>query len=192
MSAIVTLTGPSGSGKTYLSYAMEAAGYRILVSHTSRAPRPGETDGEEYHFVTREQFNQMSERREFLECVEYAGNKYGLSYQEAEDAIKEGVKPVVVVEPEGMRQIRLNAGKFKMRHVGVHLTCDLDLLVQRNLQRGEAGWSREKVWERVRKLEEEIAWGNENYHVYLRNVGSTNGVSTQQAIEMIDKMVEME
>ena len=72
---------PSGAGKTSLVKALldAAPEVRVSVSHTTRGMRPGEVDGVNYHFTSREEFLAMLERNEFLEHAEVFGNLYGTS-----------------------------------------------------------------------------------------------------------------
>ena len=75
------VTAPSGVGKTSLVGALLAGDphVKLSISFTTRAPRPGEVDGVDYHFVTEAQFMQMLEAGEFLESAEVHGARYGTS-----------------------------------------------------------------------------------------------------------------
>src|SRR4030065_1482756 len=75
------VSAPSGAGKTSLVKALLKAdpAIRLSVSYTTRAPRPGETDGRDYHFVNRQHFEVMLAEDEFLEHAEVYGNFYGTS-----------------------------------------------------------------------------------------------------------------
>jgi len=82
------VSAPSGAGKTTLiqsflqGAAGQAGGFAFSVSHTTRRPRPGETDGVEYHFVAPDRFRAMIDEGDFLEWAEVHGNYYGTSNQE--------------------------------------------------------------------------------------------------------------
>lgn len=102
---IVTVTGPSGSGKTVLSHLLRDQGMKPLVSTTTRAPRQGEVDGVDYHFVTREFFFEELAKGKFMENIEYNGVLYGVSVKEAEDAFEKNIPAVLVAEPHGVQQI---------------------------------------------------------------------------------------
>ena len=72
---MIVLSGPAGSGKgTVLSHLLKDDKYRCSVSATTRAPRPGEMDGVNYHFLTRQEFEDRIARGEMLEYTEYCGN----------------------------------------------------------------------------------------------------------------------
>ena len=76
---LLVMSSPSGAGKTTLSRKLLAADKNITmsVSVTTRPPRPGETDGKDYHFISKERFAQMRDRKELLEWAEVFGNYYG-------------------------------------------------------------------------------------------------------------------
>lgn len=103
---IVTLTGPSCAGKTTLERMLQARGYEPVVSTTTRSPRHGELDGTAYHFITEERFAQMAENNELVESVEFNGCHYGLSRAEVERVAKRGSPVVMVVEPQGHKQVK--------------------------------------------------------------------------------------
>jgi len=99
------VTGPSGVGKGTLIRALieRSEGLELSTSATTRAPRPGEEDGRDYHFLTREQFDARLAAGEFLEHAEYAGNHYGTLRSELERRSR-GV--VLEIELQGARQVR--------------------------------------------------------------------------------------
>ena len=78
---LFVITAPSGAGKTSLISALlrDDPRLKLSISYTTRAPRPGEQDGREYHFVDDATFLAMRERGEFLESAEVHGNRYGTS-----------------------------------------------------------------------------------------------------------------
>src|ERR1043166_6177013 len=75
------VSAPSGAGKTSLVRALLAADAKVKlsISYTTRAPRPGEINGSDYHFVPKTEFERMAERGEFLESALVHGNRYGTS-----------------------------------------------------------------------------------------------------------------
>lgn len=100
-------SGPSGVGKgTLLLPLMQGAGMRFSISMTTRAPRPGEQDGREYYFVTREAFEQAIREDGLLEYTQYNGNYYGTPRKAVEDLLAQGVDVVLEVEVEGARNVR--------------------------------------------------------------------------------------
>lgn len=102
------VTGASGAGKTTVVETLlkEMPGAARLVTTTTRAPRPGEADGREYHFLTREGFIASRERGEFLEWAETYGNLYGSSRVEVEKLRDRYAAVFAVVDLVGARAIK--------------------------------------------------------------------------------------
>jgi guanylate kinase len=105
---VFVITGPSGVGKgTLIRGLMEQLPQLALsVSATTRAPRPGEQDGVDYHFLTREAFEHSVRAAEFVEHADYAGRSYGTLRSELQGHIGRGVPVVLEIEVQGARQVR--------------------------------------------------------------------------------------
>ncbi len=105
---LFVVSAPSGAGKTTLLKKLLAAtpGAGFSISHTTRAPRSGERDGVDYHFVERESFSRMKERGEFLEWAEVHGNFYGTSRQAVQDSLERGEDIFLDIDVQGAHQIR--------------------------------------------------------------------------------------
>ena len=105
---LVILSSPSGAGKTTLARRLLAADPSVSfsISATTRPPRPGEVDGREYHFVTREAFLAMADRGELLEHAEVFGNLYGSPRAPIEKAMVEGRDSLFDIDWQGGQQIR--------------------------------------------------------------------------------------
>jgi guanylate kinase len=110
--AILILSGPSGAGKsTIISRASERIGsYYFSISSTTRPPRPGERDGVEYHFITREAFEAGIEAGEFLEYAEVHGHYYGTSLKPVDAALAEGKLVIFDIDVQGHRLARNRMG----------------------------------------------------------------------------------
>ena len=102
------ITGPSGVGKgTLIRGLMERLeALELSVSATTRAPRPGERDGVDYHFLTRDEFDRRVADGEFVEHADYAGRSYGTLRSELDERIRAGVPVVLEIEVQGARQVR--------------------------------------------------------------------------------------
>jgi guanylate kinase len=102
------VSAPSGAGKTSLIKALLEAQtqIRVSVSHTTRAMRPGEIDGVNYHFTERAAFIEMLEQDAFLEHAEVFGNLYGTSQRWLEDTLKEGFDLILEIDWQGAQQVR--------------------------------------------------------------------------------------
>jgi guanylate kinase len=105
---LIVFTGPSGVGKGTLLRALRHRypALRLSVSATTRSPRSGEVDGQDYYFVSREEFQTMVTRGELLEWAEFAGNLYGTPKGAIAQAIEAGHWVILEIELEGARQVR--------------------------------------------------------------------------------------
>lgn len=102
------ISAPSGAGKTSLVKALidSEAQIRVSVSHTTRAMRPGEVDGVNYHFVSREQFTTMLEHSDFLEHAQVFDNLYGTSQKWVEQTLAAGYDLILEIDWQGAQQVR--------------------------------------------------------------------------------------
>jgi guanylate kinase len=105
---VFVITGPSGVGKgTLIRGLMERIPeLELSVSATTRAPRPGEKDGVDYHFLTPEEFDRRIAEHDFVEHADYAGRRYGTLRSELDRRVSEGVPVVLEIEVQGARQVR--------------------------------------------------------------------------------------
>lgn len=107
LGSLLIVSGPSGSGKTTLCRrAMDAGLTTYSISCTTRAPRPGEQDGVDYHFLTREEFNRRVDAGEFLEHATVHGNSYGTLYSDIEQNLQAGRNVVMDIDVQGAASIR--------------------------------------------------------------------------------------
>ena len=102
------VSAPSGAGKTSLVSALLLSNRQIdvSVSYTTRSPRPGEKDGKDYHFVSRETFLAMAEHGDFLESAEVYGNLYGTSQSWIEAETLGGRDILLEIDWQGAAQVR--------------------------------------------------------------------------------------
>jgi guanylate kinase len=105
---LLIVSSPSGAGKTTLCQKLlaEFDDVRFSVSHTTRAPREGEVDGRDYHFVDGAEFDRMLRDERFIEWAHVHGNRYGTSRGEIESAAAAGKDLVFDVDYQGARQIK--------------------------------------------------------------------------------------
>jgi guanylate kinase len=108
MSRVFVITGPSGVGKgTLIRLLRERIPELALsVSATTRAPRPGEKDGVDYHFLADEEFARKVDAGEFVEWAEYSGRRYGTLRSELERHLAAGRPVVLEIDVQGARQVR--------------------------------------------------------------------------------------
>ncbi len=102
------VSAPSGAGKTSLVAALLNSNKHIAlsISYTTRAPRPGEVDGKNYHFVSRDTFLDMAKRGDFLESAEVYGNFYGTSQSWIEQQLAAGRDILLEIDWQGAAQVR--------------------------------------------------------------------------------------
>lgn len=105
---LIVFTGPSGVGKGTLLRALRHRypALKLSVSATTRSPRPGEVNGQDYYFVSRDEFRAMVEQGELLEWAEFAGNLYGTPKTPVINEIEAGQWVILEIELEGARQVR--------------------------------------------------------------------------------------
>jgi guanylate kinase len=104
----VVLAAPSGAGKTTLARLLVERHPDVVfsISATTRAPRPGEHDGSDYHFVNDETFDRMLERNELAEWAVVHGSRYGTPRREITSGIENGRTVLLDIDVQGARQVR--------------------------------------------------------------------------------------
>jgi guanylate kinase len=148
----------------------ELRSFSFSVSHTTRAPRTGEVDGVNYHYVSRETFESLMAQGKMVETTVYSGNYYGTSFAAIEDVISRGEDVLLEIEVEGGRNIRK---KFPEAVEICLLPPSLEELERR--LRGRGTESEEVVRTRLSRAREELAEvsalpGVYDYYVVNRDV----------------------
>lgn len=105
---LYVISAASGAGKTTLVSAVlqQVSDIVVSVSHTTRAPREGEVDGVNYHFINKEKFEAMVEAGDFFESATVFGNMYGTSQQHIQQQLLKGKDVILEIDWQGARQIR--------------------------------------------------------------------------------------
>ncbi len=104
---MLVISGPSGSGKTTIcKRLLEDPRVRFSISATTRAPRPGEVDGRDYHFVSREEFKAMMAAGEFIEHADVYGNMYGTLRKPMAEALARGEIYLLEIDVQGALQLK--------------------------------------------------------------------------------------
>lgn len=114
---LLVMSSPSGAGKTTLSRALLASDHhiRMSVSVTTRPPRPGELDGKDYFFISKERFFEMRDSNELLEWAEVFGNLYGTPRLPVEDALGKGRDVLFDIDWQGTQQLEQAMGDDLVR-----------------------------------------------------------------------------
>lgn len=104
---LIVVSGPSGCGKgTVLAEILKSDKIFYSVSATTRSPRPGETDGVNYYFLTKEKFEKLIEEDGMLEYASYCGNYYGTPKKPVEDMLEQGKHVILEIEVQGAMKIK--------------------------------------------------------------------------------------
>ncbi len=160
------VSAPSGAGKTTLVKMLleRDSGIRLSVSHTTRAPRPGEADGREYHFIDVPTFLAMRERGDFLESAEVHGNCYGTSRRWIVEQMAAGQDILLEIDWQGAQQVR---GLFH-DSIGIFVLPPSLAELERRL-RGRGQDSAEVIARRVAAALEEMRHVHEFDYVIINN-----------------------
>jgi guanylate kinase len=132
---IMTLTGPTCAGKSTLEDYLMQEGFAGVISTTTRAPRFGEKDGEDYYFTDPDSFEQAVSEGHFVEAVEFNGNRYGVTKSEVERITAQGKPIVVVCEPNGRDQIKSYCEKHGWDYYAAFVNAAPELIAQRFITR---------------------------------------------------------
>jgi guanylate kinase len=163
---VFIICAPSGAGKTSLVAELlrRDRSARLSVSHTTRAPRPGEEDGRDYHFVSKPAFESMIDRGEFLESAEVHGNLYGTSQAWIDEQLARDVDIVLEIDWQGAQQVR----RLISEAIGIFiLPPSPDTLRRRLIDRGQD--SEAVIARRLQAARGEIAHLAEFDYVMINN-----------------------
>ena len=137
---LLVLSSPTGGGKTTIARRLveRDGAIRFSVSHTTRKLRPGEREGEDYHFVSTEVFRRMADQGEFLEWAEVHGHHYGTHRDERMAAASEGKDLILDIDVQGGLQVRRAERDALLVFI---LPPSLEILLERLARReGEPGF----------------------------------------------------
>ena len=181
---LIVVSGPAGSGKgTVNAHLLRSGDFVYSVSATTRAPRPGEVDGVNYHFISRDEFLERIERGDMLEYTEYCGNFYGTPKKEAEDVLASGKNLILEIEVEGAQNV-----KKKYPDAVLVLLLPPSYSVQESRLRGRGTETEEKIRLRLERAKEEITFANVyDYVVYNHDGRDTDAADEIRAIVTAEK-----
>jgi len=153
MGLLVVISSTSGGGKdSVIRELLKIFPNSVrLVTTTSRPPRPGNKDGVDYYFISREEFENRLKQDEFVEYNEYAGNLYGIEKSRLEESLKNNEIVFTQIEVNGKH----NLDKKQVEHLSIFLVPDsFENLAERI--RGRGGVSEEKLKERLEIAKQEV------------------------------------
>ena len=165
---MIVISGPAGSGKgTVNAQLLQSDEYVYSVSATTRAPRPGEVDGKNYYFITKEDFEGRIADGQMLEYTCYCGNYYGTPLKEALAVLDSGKNLVLEIEVEGA----LNVKRLYPEAVLIMLLPP-SFAVQEARLRGRGTETEDKICARLSRTREELpALSHYDYVVYNQDGG---------------------
>ncbi len=166
MSRLLIVSGPSGAGKSSLCQALlkDCPQLRLSISCTTRAPRKGEHDGREYHFLSPEDFKQQCANGAFLEWAEVHGNFYGTRQSDVEQLLHDGYHVLLEIDWQGAAQV---AAKIPNAQRIFILPPSIDVLRHRLIERGQDDTT--IIEQRVAAAEAEIAHAHEAHHQIIND-----------------------
>ena len=167
---LYVVSAPSGAGKTSLLKALTEADplLGVAVSHTTRAPRPGEVEGVHYHFVDADTFGNMVDAGAFLEHASVHGNRYGTSRAAVAPALEAGRDLVLEIDWQGARQVRAALPSA----ITVFILPPSRVALEQRL-RGRAQDSDEVIAKRVAAALEEMAHHDEYDYLVINDAFDT-------------------
>jgi guanylate kinase len=176
---LIVLSGPSGVGKGTVRKALfEMEGHDLVysVSMTTRPPREGEIEGEDYYFVTKEEFERRIREDQFLEYAEFVGNYYGTPRDKVEEQLDQGHEVVLEIEVQGANQVREKAPDGVFVFIA---PPNREALYRRLLRRGTE--NPEMIQQRMDKAEREFPLAHK-YDYIVVNDEVTNAADRILAI----------
>ena len=187
MKQLILLVGPTCSGKSTLEKELNARGIPSVISYTTRAPRHGEVNGQDYHFVTPYEIDP----ERIIQSVTFAGHNYGSTIDSLENAFKDSDTAVIVVEPTGIPQFRAVAARLGTFEVdAVFIRGRLDVLVTRLVERfrKDPNAKPEYYWSRLeQQLQSYREWPYYDFYtLYIDEIDDTYPLySTKETADLI-------
>lgn len=150
------LSAPSGAGKSSLITALlkhdSSRTMQVSVSTTTRDARPGEVDGQHYHFVSKKSFEQQIKRGAFYEYAEVFGNYYGTSEQAIDDQLEQGIDVFLDIDWQGAQQVRMKKPEVTTIFIAPPSRKELE-----NRLRGRGQDSEEVIADRMAQAQSECS-----------------------------------
>ena len=182
---LIVVSGPAGSGKGTVNSQLIATGdFVFSVSATTRAPRPGEVNGVNYHFIDREEFERRIDENGFLEYTTYCDNYYGTPLKEALAVLENGKNLILEIECDGAKNVK----KIFPEAVLIMLIPPT-FSIQEERLRGRGTETEEVILKRLEKAKREIEQIDAyDYIVYNYNGGSAVAADDIKAIVRAEKL----
>lgn len=185
---IIVFTGPDGSGRKSVAEAVgQTFGMDKVISFVTRLPRPGEVNGQDYHFITQEAYREMEQQGEFLESVEISGNLYGIRSRDVDSNLHLNGCVYLILNHEGADILKRIYGNKVIR---LFLYADRRTIEarQRNL-----GLHEDVIVRHLNTYDLEMEYRNscehafENYDLGQTTYEITNALETYLQRDLVDK-----
>ena len=166
MANLFIIAAPSGCGKTSLVKALLGSSSKlsVSVSHTTRKPRKGEINGENYHFVSKERFGEMISNNDFVEHAEVFGNMYGTARSNIKKKLEANIDIILEIDWQGARQVRENMPNSISIFI---LPPSKNVLLQRLTDRGQD--DDETISKRMKNSESEMSHYDEFEYLVIND-----------------------
>lgn len=166
MANLFIIAAPSGCGKTSLVKALLGSSSKlsVSVSHTTRKPRKGEINGENYHFVSKERFGEMISNNDFVEFAEVFGNMYGTARSNIKEKLGANIDIILEIDWQGARQVRENMPNSISIFI---LPPSKNVLLQRLTDRGQD--DDETISKRMKNSESEMSHYDEFEYLVIND-----------------------
>jgi guanylate kinase len=179
---LVVVSAPSGAGKTTLCHEVRSLVPDLFysVSYTTRAPRPGEVNGTDFHFVSEAEFAAMRERDEFAEWAEVHGQLYGTPAKSLESALARGLDVLLDIDTHGARQLRQRYPEA----VSVFIMAPSMAELEGRLRERKSDAAGEIARRLARARDEIAAWRQYDYLIINRDV--------KEAVDQLATIIQAE
>jgi guanylate kinase len=183
-SLLFVLSSPSGGGKSSLAKAIinTRANFSLSISFTTRAPRPGEIEGVDYHFVSQAQFKTMEENGDLLEVTNLLGNYYATSKKQVHEFMVQGQHIIFDIDPYGAKNVKQ---QWPDSTISIFiLPPSLEVLQERLIARNQD--SMEVISQRMIKAQEVMSFAQDYDYQIVNNIFED---SLQQILNIIDQNI---
>jgi len=166
MGKLYIVSAPSGAGKTSLVRGVvnDMADVVVSISHTTRAPRPGEQTGRDYHFVSQDRFRELIAEGAFLEYAQVFDNAYGTTRESVEEQLAAGMNVILEIDWQGAQQVREKCPDAITVYIKPPSTAVLE---ERLRARGQD--NDEVIARRMRQADEEMSHAGEYDHCIIND-----------------------
>jgi len=176
---LIVVSAPSGCGKgTILGEVLKDPAYYYSVSATTRAPREGEVNGVQYHFLTREQFEENIAQDMMLEYAEYCGNYYGTPLAPINENLENGRNVILEIEAQGALQV-----KKEYRDAGLIFLVAPSMTLLKERLTGRGTENPEQVARRLNQARREIESMNEYDYIVVND-------DLEECVDKVQQIIE--